>query len=329
MTDINLTDLPQEVKKRSLDPDPKIIYDVIVIGGGPAGMTACVYLARKKMSVLLISNDFGGQVLWTSTIENYMGYQYIMGQELAQKFSEQVNSFPIAVRVPDEVIAVERDQHLFLVQTKYEGNYKGHAVIIASGKRPKMLDIPGEPELVGRGVSYCATCDAPLYSGKTTVVIGGANSAIWAAVDLAKLCTKVYLIVRSEIKADPVVADRLSKAENVERFVGYVPLEIKGKNRVESLIIKNTNSNETRELSVDGVFIEAGLIPNIGFLREMVKTNERNEIIVNCNCESSEAGIFACGDATNVADKQIIIACGEGAKAALSAYRYVMSKQCY
>lgn len=327
MTGIRLTDLAQEVKKRSLEPDANNIYDVIVIGAGPAGMTACVYLARKKLSVLLISNDFGGQVLATSTIENYMGYQYIMGRELAQKFTEQVNSFPIAVRVPDEVIAVERDENLFLVQTKYEGNYKAGAVIIASGKRPRMLDIKGEKELVGRGVSYCATCDAPLYQNRDTAVIGGANSAIWAVLDLTKIARKVHLIVRSKIKADPVVTDRLDQSDKVERLIGYVPIEIKGKDKVESLIVKDVKSNLIRELVVQGIFIEAGLIPNVGYLRNMIKTNERNEIIVNCNCETSESGVFACGDVTNVADKQIIIACGEGAKAALSAYRYVTAKK--
>lgn len=323
---MNLSDLSKKVKNLSLEPEPNTIYDVIVIGGGPAGMTAGVYLARKKLSVLLISNDFGGQVLWTSTIENYMGYQYIAGRELAEKFTEQVNSFPIAVRVPDEVIAVERDNNYYVVQTKYEGKYTGQAVIVASGKRPRVLDIPGEKELLGRGVSYCATCDAPLYHNKTTAVIGGANSAVWAAIDLSKICDKVYLIIRSKIKADAVVIDRLSQSENVERLVGYIPLEIKGSGRVESLVVTNQDNSEVKELVVQGVFIEAGLIPNAWFLRDMVKTNERNEIIVNCNCESSEAGIFACGDVTNVADKQIIIACGEGAKAALSAYRYVMSK---
>ncbi|MBS4015621.1 MAG: FAD-dependent oxidoreductase [Candidatus Latescibacteria bacterium] len=303
------------------------MYDVIVIGGGPAGMTACVYLARKKMSVLLISNDFGGQVLWTSEIENYMGYQYIMGRELAQKFTEQVNSFPIAVRVPDEVIAVEQDEHLFLVQTKYEGNYKGQAVIIASGKQPRILDIPKERELTGRGVSYCATCDAPLYAGKDAAIIGGANSAIWAAIDLKKVARKVYLIVRSKIKADHILVERIDQEANVEQLIGYIPIEIKGKDRVESLVIKNTKTDEIKELSVQGIFVEAGLIPNTGFLRDMVKTNERNEIIVACNCETSEGGVFACGDVTNVSDKQIIIACGEGAKAALSAYRYIIEKK--
>jgi alkyl hydroperoxide reductase subunit F len=327
MIDIKLSDLPKEVKKLSFEPDPNKIYDVIVIGGGPAGMTACVYLARKKLSVLVISLDFGGQVLWTSTIENYMGYQYIVGQELAQKFTEQVNSFPIAVQMPDEVIDVEPENGHFVVLTKYEGKYFGKSLIIATGKRPRTLNIPNEKELTGRGVSYCATCDAPLYLGKDTAVIGGANSAIWAAIDLNKIANKVYLIIRSKIKADPILIERINEIEKVEQYIGYIPVKINGKDRVESLVIKYTKTGEETILLVHGVFIEAGLIPNVGFLRGLLKTNDRNEIIVNCNCETSEKGVFACGDVSNIIDKQIIIACGEGAKAALSAYRYVIEEQ--
>lgn len=327
MIDITLSDLPQEVKKRSLEPDQNKIYDVIIIGGGPAGMTACVYAARKNLSVLMVSVDIGGQVLLTSEIQNYMGYQYIMGRELAQKFAEQVNSFPVAIRMPDEVIVVGWDEGVFLVLTKFEATYKSNALIIASGKQPRTLNIPQEKELTGRGVSYCATCDAPLFNNKDTAIIGGGNSAVLAALDLNKVANKVYLIIRSKLRADPIYIEKLEKAERVEKLINFIPVEIKGKNRVESLVIKHTETGEVKELIVQGVFVEAGLIPNVGFLRELVKTNERNEIIVSCNCETSEKGIFACGDVTNVADKQIIIACGEGAKAALSAYRYLIEKK--
>ncbi len=327
MIDIKLSDLPKEVQKQSLEPDENKIYDVIIIGGGPAGMTACVYAARKNLSVLLISVDIGGQVLMTSGIQNYMGYQYIMGRELMQKFSEQVNSFPVAIRMPDEVFAIGWEDHVFSVITKFDATYQGKTLIIASGKRPKTLDIPGEKELTGRGVSYCATCDAPLFRNKTTAVIGGGNSAIWAVLDLSKIASKVYLIVRSKLRAEPIYLDKLDKVTNVEKLIGYLPLEIKGENKVSSIVVKNIAKNEVFELVVDGVFVEAGLIPNVGFLRELVKINERGEIIINCNCETSEKGIFACGDVTNVFDKQIIIASGEGAKAALSAYRYLMSRR--
>jgi NADH-dependent peroxiredoxin subunit F len=327
MIDTNLSDLPKEIKKQSLEPDPNMIYDVIVVGGGPAGMTACVYAARKNLSVLLVSIDIGGQVLMTSEIHNYMGYQYIQGRELMQKFSEQLNSFPVAIRMPDDVMAVGCEDNIFSVLTKFDATYKGETLIIASGKRPKTLDIPGEKELTGRGVTYCAICDAPLFRDKVVAVVGGGNSAIWAALDLNKVANKVYLIVRSMLRAEPIYIEKLLKAERVEILEKYVPIEIKGKNRVEGIELKNSLTGDEKEIGLHGVFIEAGLIPNTGFLREMVKINERNEVIVNCNCETSESGIFACGDVTNVFDKQIIIASGEGAKAALAAYRYLLSRK--
>ncbi len=309
-----------------MEVDPNKIYDVIVIGGGPAGMTACVYAARKNLSVLLISIDIGGQVLMTSEIHNYMGYQYIAGRELMQKFSEQVNSFPVAIRMPDDVMAVGEEDNIFYVLTKFDATYKGKTLIIASGKRPKTLDVPGEKELTGRGVTYCAICDAPLFRDKVVAVVGGGNSAIWAALDLNKVAKKVYLIVRSLLRAEPIYIDKLKQAERVEILEKHIPIEIKGKDRVEGMVLKNSLTGDEKEINLQGVFVEAGLIPNTGFLRELVKINERNEVIVNCNCETSEPGIFACGDVTNVFDKQIIIASGEGAKAALAAYRYLLSK---
>jgi len=327
MIESNLSDLPKEIKNMSLEADPNTIYDVIVIGGGPAGMTACVYAARKNLSVLLISIDIGGQVLMTPEIHNYMGYQYIAGRELMQKFSEQVNSFPVAIRMPDDVMAIGWEDNIFSVLTKFDATYKSKTLIIASGKRPKTLDVPGEKELTGRGVTYCAICDAPLFRDKNVAVVGGGNSAIWAALDLNKVANKVYLIVRSILRAEPIYIEKLLKAERVEILEKYVPIEIKGKDRVEGIVLKNSLTGDEKEISLQGIFVEAGLIPNTGFLREMVKINERNEVIVNCNCETSEPGIFACGDVTNVFDKQIIIASGEGAKAALAAYRYLLSKK--
>ncbi len=327
MIELNLSDLPEDIKKHSLEPDPNKIYDIIVIGSGPAGMTACVYAARKNLSVLLITMDIGGQVLMTSTIHNYMGYQYIKGKELMQKFSEQVNSFPVAIRTLDEVQAIGEEDGIYSVYTKFEATFHSKTLIIASGKRPKTLDIPGEKELTGRGVTYCAICDAPLFKNKDAAVVGGGNSAVWAALDLNKLANRVYMIVRSVLRAEPIYIDKLQKAEHVEIIEKYMPIEIKGKNKVESIVLKNTMSGYEKEIALDGVFVEAGLIPNVGFLREFLKINEKNEIIVNCNCETSEPGIFACGDVTNVFDKQIIIASGEGAKAALAAYRYLLSRK--
>ncbi len=302
------------------------IYDILIIGGGPAGMTAGLYAVRKNLKVLLIAKDFGGQALWAPMIENYMGYSAISGPDLMMRFQKQISSLPIKTRIPDEVIGLSKEGEVFITETKFGGRYKARVVIVASGKRPKTLDIPGEKEFTGRGVSYCVTCDAPLFTNKIVAVVGGGNSAVSAALDLNKTASKVYLIVRREMRADQILQEKLAKAEKVEKIIGFSPKEIKGRERVEGILLRRVESGEEMELKVDGVFVEIGLIPNTDFLKDMVKVNELGEIIINCNCETSVEGIFACGDVTNVVGKQIIIACGDGAKAALSAYHYLLRK---
>ncbi|MEO0101003.1 MAG: FAD-dependent oxidoreductase [candidate division WOR-3 bacterium] len=302
------------------------IYDILIIGGGPAGMTAGLYAVRKNLKVLLIAKDFGGQALWAPMIENYMGYSVVSGPDLMMRFQKQISSLPIKTRIPDEVIGLSKEGEVFITETKFGGRYKARVVIVASGKRPKTLDIPGEKEFTGRGVSYCVTCDAPLFTNKIVAVVGGGNSAVSAALDLNKTASKVYLIVRREMRADQILQEKLAKAEKVEKIIGFSPKEIKGRERVEGILLRRVENGEEMELKVDGVFVEIGLIPNTDFLKDMVKVNELGEIIINCNCETSVEGIFACGDVTNVVGKQIIIACGDGAKAALSAYHYLLRK---
>jgi len=302
------------------------IYDVLIVGGGPAGMTAGLYAGRKNLKTILISQDLGGQALWTLTIENFMGYLSISGPDLMAKFQRQISSSGIRIRVPDEAVELKKESALFVIKTKFGGEYRGKTVIVATGKRPKRLDVPGEKELTGRGVSYCVTCDAPLFTNKSVAVIGGGNSAVSAALDLSKLASKVYLVARSALKADPILIEKLGKEEKVTVLLGFLPKEILGKERVVGIVVKDQKKGEEKEISLDGVFVEVGLVPNTDFLKGLLAVNELGEIIVNCNCETSEEGVFACGDVTNVSGKQIIIACGEGAKAALAAYRYLLKR---
>jgi alkyl hydroperoxide reductase subunit F len=302
------------------------IYDVLIVGGGPAGMTAGLYAGRKNLKTILISQDLGGQALWTLTIENFMGYLSISGPDLMAKFQRQISSSGIRIRVPDEAVELKKESALFVIKTKFGGEYRGKTVIVATGKRPKRLDVPGEKELTGRGVSYCVTCDAPLFANKSVAVIGGGNSAVSAALDLSKLASKVYLVARSALKADPILIEKLGKEEKVTVLLGFLPKEILGKERVVGIVVKDQKKGEEKEISLDGVFVEVGLVPNTDFLKGLLAVNELGEIIVNCNCETSEEGVFACGDVTNVSGKQIIIACGEGAKAALAAYRYLLKR---
>ncbi|HAX61243.1 MAG TPA: thioredoxin-disulfide reductase [Elusimicrobia bacterium] len=315
------------------------MYDVAIIGSGPAGMTATVYCSRKKLDTLLITKDIGGQVLLTSGIENYMGYQYVTGKELSDKFFGQIAQFPIALLSDISVCKLKLSKGNFSLSCG-EKKFSAKSVIITTGKRSKELGVPGEKELLGRGVAYCATCDAPLFKDRIVAVIGGGNSALTAAIDLLSYSTKIYLInVADTIQGDPVLIEKISAAGGSADFYGGKKsgkveiifdseiTEIKGEKTVEAISLKNIKTQQIRQISVGGVFIEVGLTPNSEFVKGILHLNASGEIIIDCNSRTSVPGVFAAGDVTSVQDKQIIIAAGEGAKAALSAYRYLLEKK--
>lgn len=314
--------LPEETRNVLIEEDKR--YDLLIIGAGPAGMTAAVYAARKKLDTLVISKDVGGQTILASGVETYMGYQYISGAELMQKFEEQVRKFPIAFSIGDEVTALRVEDTSFAVLTAQGKKLKGKAVIIASGRRARSLNVPHEKELIGRGVSYCATCDAPLFGDRDVAVIGSANPALTAVNELTNHARKIYSIVRVSVKADPILVEKAEKTGKVEFLAGYAVKEIRGKDKVEGIVIKRIKDDKEIALDVGGVFIEIGAVPNSEFAADVVKLNESKEIEVDCDCKTDIAGLFAAGDVTNAPDKQIIVAAGEGAKAALSAYRYLV-----
>lgn len=302
------------------------MFDLTVIGGGPAGMTAVVYAARKKLNTLLVTQDIGGQVLWTRDIQNYMGYQFVTGPELMVKFEEQVKLFPVTIKYENVVKLEKMPDNSFTIHTAEGTAYQSKAVIIASGKRPRRLNVPGEMELTGMGVSYCATCDGPLFAGMTVAVVGSGNSALQAAVELANVAEKVYLVSRDPYIADPVIIDLLKKYPNLEEIKEHESQEIVGKYAVEKYIIHaNGHPEQSRELSVQGVFVEVGLIPNSEFA-DLVERNEFDEIMVDCRARTSVEGLFAAGDVIDGPDKQIIIAAGDGSKAALVAYEYLLHR---
>ena len=299
--------------------------DVAIIGGGPAGLTAAVYLARKKRSVAIITKELGGQVAWTLGIENYMGYQYVTGKELTDKFVEQVRQFPIPV-VTDEITELKVGDGDFTLLTSGGRSIEARTVIVASGKTPRELGIPDEKKYVGKGLSYCATCDGPLFTGKDVAVCGGGNSAVQAAIDMSQISSRVYIVSRSPWKADAVVVDRANALQNLEKKTGYAALGIVGEKTVEGLRVRDKATGREEVLPVKGVFVEVGLDPNTSFLKGIVDLNEYREVIVDCMCQTKVPGLFAAGDVTMVHEKQIVVAAGEGAKAALSAHEYLMRK---
>lgn len=299
------------------------MYDLIIVGAGPAGMTAAVYAARKRLNTLLLSKDIGGQLLWTAGVENYMGYQFIEGPELMMKFEEQVKRFPLEQKIGQELAALSLLDGGFEVRTDNDERYQAKAVIIATGKRPRQLNVPGEERLKGRGVTYCAICDGPLFADENVAVIGGGNSALEAVYDMVKIAKQVYLVSQTQLTGDQILVDKLKDISNLTIFLEYEVTEVEGSRRVEGITIRNLKSSEEKRIEVGGVFVEIGLIPNNGLVKGITKLNEHGEVEVTCSCEAGLPGLFAAGDVTNVPEKQIVVAAGEGAKAALQAQRYL------
>ncbi|MFA5271644.1 MAG: FAD-dependent oxidoreductase [Candidatus Omnitrophota bacterium] len=296
------------------------IYDLIIIGAGPAGITAAVYAARKKIDFMVLSNDIGGQTTWSGDIENYTGFQFITGPELTLKFEKHMESFSAPVNMPEEVRGIKKENNFIKITTN-KNEYISKTIIIASGKRSRMLNIPGEKEFKNRGVTYCATCDGPLFKDKNVAVIGGGNSALDATLQLMKICPKVYVInIASGLTGDQIMIESVEKAMNVEIWNNSKMKEIAGEKFVKSITLEKEGKDYT--LDVEGVFVEIGLIPNSDF-DKITKHNEVGEIIVDCRNSTNIEGMFAAGDVSNVPEKQIIIACGEGSKACLSAFRYL------
>lgn len=296
------------------------IYDLIIVGAGPAGITAGIYAARSRLDFIMVSKDLGGQAAWTNAIENYTGQPLISGQELAAKFSQHINQYKIDLKLPEAVEKLELIDPGFAVVTK-KTTYLAKTIIIASGKRPKELMVAGEREFKNRGVTYCPICDGPLFKDKNVAVVGGGNSALEAALGLAKICVKVYLVnINPQLAGEAVLIERLNNLANVVVMNQTKLLKIYGDKFVSGVEVL-AESNKM-DLAVDGVFVEIGLTPNSEFNPD-IQRNQLNEIMVNCRNETNLAGLFACGDVTDVAQKQIIVACGEGAKAALSAQQYL------
>jgi alkyl hydroperoxide reductase subunit F len=299
------------------------ILDVLIIGAGPAGLTAAVYCARKSLTAKIISENIGGQALESWAIENYMGYRMVTGDELMRKFEEQVRSQNISLDL-DRVEKITVSEGIFTIQTISGVTYPTKSIILAQGMRPKKLGVEGEERFLGKGLSVCATCDGPLYRNKKVAVIGGGNSALSTAVEMSKIATEVHLIVRSTIRADEVYVNLYKAQKNIILHTGSVVSTLHGDNLLTGITLRDRVTNAETKLTLDGVFAEIGWVPNTGFVDGLVTLNENREIVIDINCHTNVPGIFAAGDVTNVKGKQIIIASGEGAKAALEAHEYLM-----
>lgn len=298
------------------------MYDTIIIGQGPAGITAGIYAARREMKTLIIGAEPGGQIIWAGEIENYPGFTSISNFDLISRFNEHALASGVEIKNAEVKHIEKKDDGTFLLSTERE-KFEAKTVIIAMGLSPRRLAVPGEVELSGKGVSYCANCDGPLYRGKTVAVIGSGNSAFDAAEVLSKIAAKVYLIIRTAtFKAFDSLVDEVKKRDNIEIITSAQTKAIKGENKVEALVYQDATDKEV-VLPLDGVFVEIGRIASTDLVSDFVDRDERSQILVDNKYSTRTPGLFAAGDVVASEFKQITIAMGQATEAALYAYQYI------
>lgn len=297
------------------------MHDLVIIGGGPAGLSAAIYAIRYGLDVIVLEkNEISGQIASTDIVENYPGFTSINGMELMERFKEHALDAGVTIQ-SSEVLNVKNEGKIKIVSTD-SGELEAKSVIIATGANPRHLGIPREEELIGRGVSYCATCDGPFFVNLNVVVVGGGDSAITDALILSKIAKKVYIVHRRDsLRAVKIMQDRAFSANNIEFIWDTVVEEIVGSNNLEKVVLKNVKSGEVKEMQIDGVFIYVGIQPNTDFVD--VDKNQSGFIITNDRMETSADGIYAAGDCRETSLRQVVTAAGDGAVAALATYEYV------
>jgi len=309
------------------------MYDLIIIGGGPAAINAGIYAARKKLKALLITKNWSSQINESGQIENYLGFESILGAELVQKFVSHLKKFDLEIKQGQEVQKIKKlTDGGFEILDGRNNKEQARALIIAIGKGPKKLGVPGEEKFIGKGISFCAICDAPLFKNKEVAVVGGGNAAVVSALEMAKYASKVYLLsLYPKLVADKLEQERIKAIPNIEVLFNVQVKEIQGDKFVTGLIyqdasrLNSSKDQEKKKLSVQGIHIEIGSVANSSLVENVVELNKQGEIKIDSQNRTSQAGIFAAGDVTDVSHKQIVIAAGEGAKAALNAYDYLQS----
>ena len=301
------------------------VYDMIIVGSGPAGLTAGIYGKRAGLKVVILESGFiqGGQIVNTYEVDNYPGMPGISGLELAEKLKEHVTGFGVEI-ARGKVKGISLDGEWKIVHTK-KADYRGKAVILAAGAVHRKLEVPGEEELAGMGVSYCATCDGAFFKDKTVAVVGGGDVAVEDAILLSRTCKKVYLVHRrDELRAEKILQDSLFACHNVELVWDSVPVSVEGEDKVTALKVRNVKTDEEKEISVDGVFIAVGIVPGSGKFKDLVKMDESGYIIAGEDGVTSTPGIFAAGDIRTKNLRQVVTAVADGANAVASVQRYLM-----
>lgn len=311
-----------ETKKAAILDDSQV-YDLLVIGGGPAGMNAALYAKRKGLTTGIITKRIGGQLLNTSSVDNYLGISQVSGEELSEKYLSHLKELEVGILEEAEVISVSKEANLFHTSLSDGRIFKSKTLLMATGSSPRKLQVPGEAEYSNRGVAYCAICDAPLFKGKDVIIAGGGNSAVEAAIDVAKFANHVTLVHRSQLRADQILIDAMMSQANITIYLQTQIQQIVGDQKMTGIRVLDKVKNEERIIESDGIFIEIGNLPANNLVKDIVEINDRGEVIVDDKNMTSLPGLFAAGDVTQIAYKQIVIAVADGAKAALAANEYI------
>ncbi len=307
------------------EADPRETYQVIIVGAGPAAMSAAIYASRKDLNVALIGEHVGGQVTDTANIENWLGTPSISGKDLAEVFRDHVERYGVSERFDVSVTFIEKKDGIFHLHTSDGKTFKANSVIYCAGKQYRKLGVPGENRFIGKGIAFCATCDAPLYRGKSVAVVGGGNSAFTAARDLIAVAKEIHIInILNDFQADPPLIGEVSNARNVQLHPGMQVKEFLGQDKLQGIRVESNDGKVRFDLQVQGVFLEIGLSPNTEGVKGFIELNGKGEIPVGRDQSTAVPGFFAAGDVTDEPEKQIVVAAGAGAKAALAAYDYII-----
>jgi NADH-dependent peroxiredoxin subunit F len=301
-----------------------LVWDLLIIGGGPSGMNTALYAQRKGLKVGIVTKEIGGQLHNTSTVDNYLGIPMIEGKDLSTAFLKHIEQLEVPIYLDVSIIKIEKENDLFILHLDNGTILKSKTILLSTGGQPRTLGIPGEKEFANKGVSYCTTCDAPFFKDKHVIVAGGGNSAAEAVIDLAPWASKITVVHRSQWRADAITLKKMAEIKHLTVFLETQILAVFGKSTMTGVKVLDKKTQQTRQIDADGLFVEIGLIPNSNLVKDFVKLSPKGEVLVDENFMTSVPGLFAAGDVTQHPFKQIVIAVGDGAKAALTIQQYLI-----
>lgn len=325
---VQYQEIEKELTKSQAGPTTPVSedhrYEVAIVGGGPAAMSAAVYAARKGLDVLLVAKKMGGQITYTASVDNYLGLPGLAGSDLTEAFMGHLLKYPVTKILGANVVRIDQNQSGFEILLDDNRRIKAASVVYCAGKEYRKLGVPSEERFIGNGVGFCATCDAPIYAGKRVAVVGGGNSAFTSARDLLNYASEIHIIHRrNDFTADSILTQEVKEANNIKFHTPFEVREFLGTDKLVGVRIESTDRTQRYDLPVDGVFLEIGLTPNSSPLKNLVTLNKKGEVPVGRDQSTQVKGLFAAGDVTDIDEKQISVAVGQGTVAALSAYQYL------